>query len=446
MEENKKTLLIITKDKSLLKEINRLFENKQTDILHGKGQEEVFNLTGENKIDLLILDTENDSSEICEMLEKLKETPETESLPVVVLAEKNIEKKSQNILESGADELFIKPVDKERFPEKVKNIININKEKTPFIKSKKAKVLIADDEQSLVELVKDTLESCEPGYDLVSARNGQEALDKIYSERPDIVILDVKMPEMNGYEVCEKIREDVLMRNLPILMLTVDKSQESEIKGLKLGVDDYLTKPFKPAVLVARVRSALSRVEQGLSVNPLTYLPGNSAVVKEIEGRIKEKNDYAVLYCDLDRFKAYNDYYGFHRGDEVIKATARVIVNAVKKFDMISGFVGHIGGDDFIAVISDKKIVPVCREIIKKFDDLIPTLYDEEDRQKGYIKTLDRKGQEEKFEIMTMSIGVVTTREKTFSHVGEISKIGSELKRYAKKENKSNFVVDRRKD
>jgi len=309
---------------------------------------------------------------------------------------------------------------------------------------KKARVLIADDEEIIIELVRDTLEA--DGYEVVSACNGKEALEKVYKEHPDVILLDIKMPEMDGFEVCEKIRQDVLLRNLPILMLTVKKTEESEVRGLQLGVDDYLTKPFRPAILKARIESALSRVRQGLNVNPLTYLPGNTIIAKEIESRLQAgKDDFAVLYIDLDSFKAYNDYYGFHKGDEIIKTTARVILNAVNSESPEENFVGHIGGDDFIAVINHEKIQKVCEKIVKEFDNKILSYYDIEDRQKGFIEIENRKGEPEKFPMVSVSIAVVTVKDRNYSHIGEISKVGTELKKFAKKESKSNYVIDRRK-
>lgn len=306
----------------------------------------------------------------------------------------------------------------------------------------KAKVLIADDEDSILELVRDTLEL--DGYGVIVAHDGREALERIYAESPDIVVLDVKMPHLTGLEVCQKIRQDILMSNLPIIMLTAKDTEKDEVKGLELGVDDYLTKPFRPVILLARVRAALSRIQQGLNVNPLTYLPGNTSIAREIEGRLRRKEDFAVLYVDIDRFKAYNDYYGLHRGDEIIKACARVLVNIIKNRNPAGGFMGHIGGDDFICIIDDDKINVVCEEIISEFDKTVLDYYNEEDKKRGYIVVENRKGEMEEFLVVTLSIGVVTTRKKSFSHIGEISKLGAELKKYAKKNERSNYVLDRR--
>ncbi len=308
----------------------------------------------------------------------------------------------------------------------------------------RARILLADDDENLRELMKDTLENA--GYRLIMAKNGDEALEKVYSESPDIMILDVNMPRLSGYEVCEKIRKDVLMRNLPIIMLTVKDTQKDEIKGLNLGVDDYITKPFKPAILLARIKSSLERVQQGVSVNPLTYLPGNTVIIKELEERLKKDEPFAVLYIDLDNFKAFNDYYGFQKGDDVIKETARIIISAVSASEPEGGFAGHIGGDDFIAVVSDRSKVSVCREIIEKFDNGIRKLYNEKDIKKGCIETENRRGEIESFPIMTISIGAVTSRIKEFAHVGEISRLGNELKKYAKKDKESSYVIDRRRN
>lgn len=308
----------------------------------------------------------------------------------------------------------------------------------------KIKILIADDDEYLRELITDTLEGA--GYSVIKAKDGKEALEKTYLYRPDIMILDISMPHVDGYGVCEEIRKDILMRNLPIIMLTVKSSEKDEIKGLKAGVDDYIKKPYKPELLLARINSAIQRFQQGINVNPLTYLPGNTAIIRELENTLTSNELFAVLFIDLDNFKAFNDYYGFKKGDEIIKDTARILIETVGDYDSKKGFIGHIGGDDFIAIIKNERTDSVCSDIIKRFDRKIIDFYDEKDKENGYIITENRKGKKEKFPLMTLSIGVVTSKSRKFEHVGEISKLGNELKKYAKKKEESNYVIERRKD
>ena len=169
---------------------------------------------------------------------------------------------------------------------------------------------------------------------------------KLQSQTPDLVLLDVQMPVMDGFTTCQKIKSDLLLRHIPVMMLTAQAGVSSKVTGLERGADDYITKPFDLQELIARIRTLLRRTRQGLEANPLTRLPGNITIENEILGRLEAHQPFAVLYLDLNSFKAYNDTYGFLKGDEVIRETAKIIL---KEADKDRGFVGHIGGDDFIS-------------------------------------------------------------------------------------------------
>jgi len=306
----------------------------------------------------------------------------------------------------------------------------------------KRKILVVDDEKYVVELISDILES--GGYRVIPAYNAKEALEKVYIESPDLILLDILMPRVDGYEVCREIRKDILLSNIPIIMLTVKGAEKDEIKGLGIGADDYIVKPFRPGVLLARVKMVLKRTLRGLEANPLTRLPGNTAIIEEIEDRIDSNKLFAVLYLDLDNFKAFNDRYSFQIGDKVIQQTARIIVKYVKELGDAEDFVGHIGGDDFIAITVPDRVDTVCSAIIKSFDKEIVKFYSAKDRAKGYIIAKDRQGRINKFPIMTITIGVVTNRKRKFSHKGQVAAVGAELKKYGKSLEGSNYVIDRR--
>jgi len=304
------------------------------------------------------------------------------------------------------------------------------------------KILVVDDEKYVAELIKDILESA--GYKVVPAYNAKEALEKVYTESPDLILLDILMPKMDGYQVCRKIREDLILANIPIIMLTVKGGEKDEIEGLGVGADDYIVKPFRPGVLLARVKMVLKRTLRGLEANPLTRLPGNTAIIDEIEERIEGEKLFAVLYIDLDNFKAFNDRYGFERGDKVIQQTARIVIKNIKELGNSDDFVGHIGGDDFITITTPEKVDPVCSHIIKSFDREILKFYSARDRARGYISSEDRQGKINKFPIMTITIGVVTNVKRKFGHKGQVAAVGAELKKYGKSLPGSNYVIDRR--
>ncbi|MBN1622164.1 MAG: response regulator [Endomicrobiales bacterium] len=306
------------------------------------------------------------------------------------------------------------------------------------------KILVVDDEPNLREMLSDFLS--QEGFVVVTATNGEEGLRKIYEESPDLIILDCAMPVLDGYELLERMRTDPLLLNKPVIMLTVQSSETDEIRGLRLGVDDYLTKPFKPSVLIARVNSILERKAQSISVNPLSFLPGNQAIKAEAEKRIAQNIPFAIIYIDIANFKSFNDRYGFVRGDEVIKNTANILIHTLQEFGQKGDFVGHIGGDDFIVIARPDKYVNISERIIELFDKSVTNFYDEEDKKRGYIISKDRSGNEKKFPIMTIQLAVIMTEHTKINHYGELSEIASELKKIAKQSDHSTYVTDRRKE
>jgi PleD family two-component response regulator len=272
----------------------------------------------------------------------------------------------------------------------------------------------------------------------------KEALEKVYTESLDLILLDILMPKVDGYQVCREIRDDLLLADIPIIMLTIKGGEKDEIKGLGVGADDYIVKPFRPGVLLARARTVLKRTIQGLEANPLPRLPGSTAIIDEMEERIEGNRLFAVLYFDLDNFKAFNDRHSFERGDKVIQQTARIIVEHMKEVGNPEDFIGHIGGDDFIVITSPDKVDLICPRIIKSFDKEILKFYSPRDRAKGYITGKDRQGRINKFPIMSITIGVVTNTKRKFNHTGQVAAVGAELKRYGKSLGGSNYVIDRR--
>jgi diguanylate cyclase (GGDEF)-like protein len=217
------------------------------------------------------------------------------------------------------------------------------------------------------------------------------------------------------------------------------------VGGIDAGADDYVVKPFEPKELTARIRMILRRTERDLEANPLTRLPGNVSILSELDRRLNSNALFAVCYADLDKFKAYNDKYGFEHGDEVIKETARILIRAVQKFGNSDDFIGHIGGDDFVVVTTPDKADDMCKKIILDFEKAAPSFYNEADRKKGYIIAEDRKGKEQKIPLLSISIGVVTNELRSISHVAQIGEIGAELKERAKRLERSNYVKDQRK-
>ena len=306
------------------------------------------------------------------------------------------------------------------------------------------KILIADDDPDIRDILKITLS--EENYETLEAQNGEEALEIIRSKPLDLALLDYKMPKMDGRQVCNLVKKDLLLQHLPIIMVTGKGEINDRIGGINAGADDYIVKPFEPKELLARIRMVLRRTQRDLEANPLTRLPGNIAILNEFSKCINSKNKFAVCYADLDKFKAYNDKYGFEHGDNVIRETARIRLGAVHQSGRPEDFLGHIGGDDFVVVTTPEFADSICEKIIRDFDKISPSFYNQEDRENGFIIGYDRQSKIHKIPLLSISIGVVTNEMRDITHVAQIGEIGAELKKLAKNIEKSNYVKDKRQE
>ncbi len=308
----------------------------------------------------------------------------------------------------------------------------------------KKKILVIEDSGLMRRIISDVLGKA--GYEVITACGGREGVDLVRKEKPDLVLLDITMPEMDGFEVCRLLREDESNNLMPIIILTARNKDEEKINGLEAGADDYITKPFNPRELLSRVKNTLRRIDRNRWANPLTGMRGNTEIMNEIDSRLANGVTFAVLYLDMDNFKAYNDVYGFAKGDTAIKMTADVIEDNVRIFGSGEDFTGHIGGDDFVVVTAPCNAEDICMGIISDFDRKIRTLYKEEDLDKGYITTVDRQNNVIKYAIMSISIAVITNEKRNIENPLQVAEIAAELKKKAKSVNGSVFVRDRRAD
>ncbi len=241
----------------------------------------------------------------------------------------------------------------------------------------------------------------------------------------------------------KKIRSIPLLTYIPLILQHPGPTNGDLDRALASPVDEVLVGPLSDPTVFARLSLAVRRCSRDISVNPSSWLPGPSAIEEVISEQIKKQSRFAVCYADLDDFKAYNDYYGYFSGDKVIKMAAQVIRDVVYE-NQRSGFVGHIGGDDFIFVIDATKVKTVCNEVIRRFNQRIPAMYEPRDLKNGFIISRSRRGSRETYPIMSISIAVVINKNKMFKHVGEISHMIADLKSYAKSLPGSNYVIERR--
>ena len=305
------------------------------------------------------------------------------------------------------------------------------------------KILVVDDEDHIRRILKFQLEKHQ--YRVVEAENGEIALELVRREAPDLVILDLMMPKLDGFETCMRIRKNFQTAQIPIIMLTAKSELPDKIKGLQDGANDYLTKPYSNEELLLRVRNVLEWSLKQKEANPLTGLPGNRAIEKELQRRIENKEPFAFLYLDIDNFKPYNDHYGYQRGDEAILFLADIVTESVNSLGGANDFVGHIGGDDFVVITSPARAEFISRHIIDEFDKGSLILLNEEDIRRGYMEMRNRLGEIRRMPLMSLTVALVMDEETKLKHYAQVNDLASELKRYGKGLSGSVVVRERRK-
>ncbi len=305
----------------------------------------------------------------------------------------------------------------------------------------KTRILIAEDDPAIREIL--LFQLSQAGYEVVQACDGQEAIEQVLQTHPDLLVLDVMMPYLTGFEVCEKLRASFETRDLPIIFLTAKSEEQDKLAGLRGGGNDYVTKPFAYRELLARIDNLLEWSRRQRAASPLTGLPGNLSINQEIKRRIASGVPFAMLQIDIDFFKAFNDHYGYTRGDEAIRGLAKIIVEAAQRHG--SGFVGHIGGDDFIVITDPEHAEALGQEILTRFDEQVPALYDEADRQRGYVEVPNRRHVVERFPLMSITIALVSTDRMPVSHLAQLVDIAQELKAHGKGIPGSVLVGERRR-
>ncbi|MDP9233817.1 MAG: response regulator [Actinomycetota bacterium] len=303
-------------------------------------------------------------------------------------------------------------------------------------------ILVADDDEDIVRFVEINLRL--EGFEVATASDGEEALQIACDDLPELVLLDVMMPKIDGFEVCQRLRSDARTKGISVIMLTAKSLSADRVLGLTMGADDYIIKPFDPTELVARVKSAMRRTKQMRDINPLTQLPGNVQIQAEVQRRVESGSPFALMHADLDNFKPFNDHYGFLRGDGAIQLLASTIDNCVLRAVGDSSFVGHIGGDDFVVLMGPDVVETVAKDICEEWDRRLASLYDSEDFERGYIEIEDRRKEIHRFPLATVSIGIATNRRRPIQSHWEAAEIAGEMKSFAKRVDESRYAIDRR--
>jgi len=261
---------------------------------------------------------------------------------------------------------------------------------------------------------------------------------------PCLLFIDADRMGALGLELVRRIKIDPFTAIVPALVLAGSHDAKEIQSWFAAGADEILTGLFPLAEQKARLDGLLVRTQRDVSVHPSTRMPGTTEIEREIRRRLEGTQEFAVCYADLDHFKEYNDRYSYYDGDRVIYILSRILHDVVKGLLGGRGFVGHIGGDDFIFIIPAQDISLVCGEVLSVFDVLVPFQYNEQDRRAGYYFGKDRRGQLHRVPLMTLSVGIVTNRHRVFAHPAEVSELATEMKSYAKTLPGSVYVVDRR--
>ncbi len=307
----------------------------------------------------------------------------------------------------------------------------------------KQRVLVVEDETYLRDVLRIQLEA--DGFEVLQAKDGREALEVAVKSLPDLVLLDVMLPHMDGYEVCRRLRGTFATHHIPIIMLTAKAEIEGRIQGLEGGANDYVSKPWERRELLLRVRNALNWSRQQRAASPLTGLPGNVSINQELARRLALGTPFAMLQFDIDYFKAFNDYYGYARGDQAIQTLARILVESSHRFGGSANFIGHIGGDDFVVLTTPDVAEALGETIIAEFVEAVKTLYDPEDLERAYVEVRNRRHAIERFPLMSVTIAMVSTDRHAVSHLAQLIDIAQELKAHGKGIPGSVLVGERRR-
>ena len=272
-----------------------------------------------------------------------------------------------------------------------------------------------------------------------------KTLEEDLKNIPDLIIINETGINRSLIEICNLIRSYNDNSITPIIVISTETSKEHAIKVLQNSVEYFMNEPVDEKYLYYTVKNIIRLIQMNRRVSPLTGLPGNVQIQVEIKKRLLRKEAFAVLYFDLDNFKEYNDIYGFLKGDEIIKYTAKTILNVIHSNNLESTFVGHIGGDDFIAIIPDSDYNKICQDILAHFDNGIEKYFTDEDWEKGYLEVANRKGIIEQFPLTALSIGVVAAEPGEFANTLEIGEVGAQVKHLAKTQVGSAYAINRRK-
>ena len=303
-------------------------------------------------------------------------------------------------------------------------------------------IYIIDDDDSSIVIFRELFRN-DPEFKFISVKT--EQIDVALKNIPSLIVINEDAIDRDVVELCRKIRKDEDNTITPVIIVSSKGSKEHRMRILQESVEYFIKKPVDEEYLYYTVKNLNRLLASNRTVSPLTGLPGNVQIHAELKKRIARQEPFSVLYLDLDNFKAYNDVYGFLKGDEIIEFTAETIVNSVHSDKIENTFVGHIGGDDFVAIVPGTSCEKLCQNVILEFDNNVQKFFTEDDLEKGYIEVANRRGIIEQFPLTSISIGVVVSDVGRFHNILEIGEIGVQVKHAAKSVMGSSYAIDKRK-
>ena len=302
-------------------------------------------------------------------------------------------------------------------------------------------IYIIDDDESSLPIFRELFRN-DNEFKFIGVKT--EQIDIALKNIPFLIIINEDAIDRDVVEVCKKIRRDEDNQITPIIVVSSNSDRKHKLDVLSQSVEYYIKKPVDTDYLYYTIKNLNRLLNINRKISPLTGLPGNVQIHAELKKRISKGQEFSVLYLDLDNFKAYNDVYGFLKGDQIIEFTAQTIMQCVHSMFLENSFIGHIGGDDFIAIVPTVEVDEICQSIIACFDKNVTKFFTEEDLEKGYIEVANRKGIMEQFALTSISIGVVIVEKGRFNNILEIGDVGAQVKHVAKSVMGSSYAVDRR--
>jgi len=290
----------------------------------------------------------------------------------------------------------------------------------------KGRLLIVEDDFDISNMLRIYFDS--QGYETIIATRGEEALEMCRKNLPSLVILDIMLPDIDGYEVCRNLRGNLRTSHIPIIFLTQRLERSDQIAGLELGADDYITKPFDLQLLMLRVEGALRRAGWLSLTSPVTGLPSSKLIEEQLRQIIRRKG-WSVLYIGISHIGDFNDVYGFVAGDDVLRFTAMLLAEVVDELGTGSEFIGHVGGDDFIIIGTPETAPQIKTRLAQRFSVEVATFYSFKDRERGYIEVDDGAGDVQQVPLMSLAVGLIHHDTAPFADIREITEIAAEARR-----------------